>query len=62
MHVENIHNEFTEICVQRKSITQKKNITMTQENKAKMIRFLWNLASAILAAIGTALGVACTMG
>ena len=35
---------------------------MTQENKAKMIRFLWHLASAILAAIGTALGVACTMG
>ena len=61
MHVENIHNECTEICVQRKTITQK-NITMTQENKAKMIRFLWNLASAILAAIGTALGVACTMG
>ena len=61
MPVENIHNESTEICVQRKSITQK-NITMTQENKAKMIRFLWNLASAILAAIGTALGVACTMG
>ena len=61
MPVENLHNEFTEICVQRNSITQK-NITMTQENKAKMIRFLWNLASAILAAIGTALGVACTMG
>ena len=30
---------------------------MTQENKSRLIKFLWNLASAVLAAIGTALGV-----
>ena len=29
---------------------------MTKENKARLIKFLWNLASAVLAAIGTALG------
>ena len=29
---------------------------MTQENKSRLIKFLWNLASAVLAAIGTALG------
>ena len=35
---------------------------MSNENKRRLVRFLWNVASAILAAIGTALGVACTMG
>ena len=35
---------------------------MSNENKRRLVRFLWNLASAILAAIGTALGVSCTMG
>ena len=32
---------------------------MTKENKSRLIKFLWNLASAILAAVGTALGVRC---
>ena len=35
---------------------------MSNENKRRLARFLWNVASAILAAIGTALGVSCTMG
>ena len=35
---------------------------MSNENKRRLVRFLWNVASAILAAIGTALGVSCTMG
>ena len=26
---------------------------MTKENKSRLIKFLWNLASAILAAVGT---------
>ena len=30
---------------------------MTKENKVRLVKFLWNLASAVLAAIGTALGV-----
>ena len=34
---------------------------MTKENKSRMIKFLWNLASAILAAAGAALGVSCTV-
>lgn len=34
---------------------------MTQENKKRLIRFMWNLASAVMAAIGTALGISCTM-
>ena len=34
---------------------------MTKENKARLIKFLWNLASAVLAAIGTALGVSCAV-
>ena len=34
---------------------------MTQENKTRLIKFLWNLASAILAAVGTALGVSCAV-
>ena len=34
---------------------------MTQENKSRMIKFLWNLLSAILAAVGTALGVSCAV-
>ena len=34
---------------------------MTQENKSRLIKFLWNLASAVLAAIGTALGVSCAV-
>ena len=34
---------------------------MTKENKTRMIKFLWNLASAILAAVGTALGVSCAV-
>ena len=34
---------------------------MTKENKTRLIRFLWNLASAILAAVGTALGVSCAV-
>ena len=34
---------------------------MSNENKRRLVRFLWNVASAILAAIGTALGVSCTM-
>ena len=34
---------------------------MTKENKARLIKFLWNLASAILAAVGTALGVSCAV-
>ena len=34
---------------------------MTQENKARLIKFLWNLASAVLVAIGTALGVSCAV-
>ena len=37
----------------------KKN--MTKENKTRLIRFLWNLASAILAAVGTALGISCAV-
>ena len=36
-------------------------IIMTQENKSRLIKFLWNLASAILAAVGTALGVSCAV-
>ena len=39
-------------------ITQK---NMTQEKKTRLIKFLWNLASAILAAVGTALGVSCAV-
>ena len=35
---------------------------MSNENKRRLERILWNVASAILAAIGTALGVSCTMG
>ena len=35
---------------------------MSNEHKRRLVRFLWNVASAILAAIGTALGVSCTMG
>ena len=34
---------------------------MTQENKSRMIKYLWNLASAILAAVGTALGISCAV-
>ena len=34
---------------------------MTQENKTRMIKFLWNRASAILAAVGTALGISCAV-
>ena len=34
---------------------------MTKENKAWLVKFLWNLASAILAAVGTALGVSCAV-
>ena len=34
---------------------------MTKENKSRLIKFLWNLASAVLAAIGTALGVSCAV-
>ena len=34
---------------------------MIQENKSRMIKFLWNLASAILAAVGAALGVSCAV-
>ena len=34
---------------------------MTQENKSRLIKFLWNLASAILAAVGSALGVSCAL-
>ena len=34
---------------------------MTQEKKSRLIKFLWNLASAILAAVGTALGVSCAV-
>ena len=34
---------------------------MTQENKSRLIKFLWNLASAILAAVGTALGISCAV-
>ena len=34
---------------------------MTKENKARLVKFLWNLASAVLAAIGTALGVSCAV-
>ena len=30
---------------------------MSKENKSRLIKFLWNLDSAVLAAIGTALGV-----
>lgn len=30
---------------------------MTNENKTRLYKFLWNLATAVLAAIGTALGV-----
>ena len=38
----------------------KKNV-MTKENKSRLIKFLWNLASAILAAVGTALGLSCAV-
>ena len=34
---------------------------MTKENKTRLIKFLWKLASAILAAVGTALGVSCAV-
>lgn len=34
---------------------------MTNENQSRIIKFLWNLASAILAAVGTALGVSCAV-
>ena len=34
---------------------------MTKENKTRLIKILWNLASAILAAVGTALGVSCAV-
>ena len=34
---------------------------MTKENNARLIKFLWNLTSAVLAAIGTALGVSCAV-
>ena len=34
---------------------------MTKENKSRLIKFLWKLASAVLAAIGTALGVSCAV-
>ena len=34
---------------------------MTKENKTRLIKFLWNLALAILAAVGTALGVSCAV-
>lgn len=30
---------------------------MSPENKHKLIKFVWNLVSSIIAAIGTALGV-----
>ena len=30
---------------------------MTQENKKKLIKFVWNLVSSLIAALGTALGV-----
>ena len=30
---------------------------MTNENPPRLYKFLWNLATAVLAAIGTALGV-----
>ena len=36
-------------------------MNMTKENKSRLIKFLWNLASAILAAVGTALGVSCAV-
>ena len=45
--------------------TKKENVKicgdMTKENKTRLIKFLWNLASAILAAVGTALGVSCAV-
>ena len=34
---------------------------MTKENKKQLYSFLWKLATAILAAIGTAFGVSCAM-
>ena len=34
---------------------------MAQENKARLSNVLWSLASAILAAVGTALGVSCAV-
>ena len=34
---------------------------MTKENKSRLIKFLWNLGSAILAAVGTALGISCAV-
>ena len=30
---------------------------MTSENKKRLYKFIWNLATALLAALGTALGV-----
>ena len=30
---------------------------MSPDNKKKLVKFLWNLVSSIVAAIGTALGV-----
>ncbi len=30
---------------------------MTQENKKKLIKFVWNLLTSLMTAIGTALGV-----
>ena len=34
---------------------------MTEEKTSRLIKFLWHLASAILAAVGTALGVSCAV-
>lgn len=30
---------------------------MTQENKSKWIKFIWNVVTSVVAALGTALGV-----
>ena len=35
---------------------------MTDESKKRLYKFLWNLASAIVAALGAALGVSCAVG
>ena len=50
-----------ELCIRfaQQFLIKKKN--MTQEKKTRLIKFLWNLASAILAAVGTALGVSCAV-
>ena len=50
-----------ELGIRNEELGIKSVENMTKENKARLVKFLWNLASAILAAVGTALGVSCAV-